>query len=186
MSPRSSPALAVIGCALAGGLVLLASGREWAQATLPPGSGGSGSLSVTGHQVTASIPAIAYALLALAVAILASSGFMRRVVGGVVTLVGVLAIAVALHARGDVSQALSDQEHGATGIAVHASANGWWVVVVIGGLLAIAAGSLTVVKAGAWSRMSEKYDAPTSTSAPTADPGASTWDALDRGEDPTE
>jgi uncharacterized membrane protein (TIGR02234 family) len=185
MTRRTSPALAVIGCAVGGLLILLTSGREWAHTTVPAGSGGSGSLSVTGHQVSSSIPAVSYALLAMAVAVLASSGFMRRVVGAFVTLVGVLAVVVALNARGGVSGALADQEHGATGIAVHASANGWWVLVVIGGLLAIGAGVTTLLQSGAWSRMGEKYDAPSS-AAPAKDPGAVTWDALDRGEDPTE
>jgi uncharacterized membrane protein (TIGR02234 family) len=185
MTRRTSPALAVAGCAVGGLLILLTSGREWAHTTLAASSGGSGSLSVTGHQVSSSIPAVSYALLALAVAILASSGFMRRVVGSLVTLVGILAVVVAFYARGDVSHALADQENGATGITVHASANGWWVFVLVGGLLAIGAGAVTMVRSGAWSRMGEKYDAPTS-APPTKDPGAVTWDALDRGEDPTE
>jgi uncharacterized membrane protein (TIGR02234 family) len=185
MTRRTSPAMAVVGCAVGGLLILLTSGRQWAHTTLGPSSGGTGALSVSGHQVSASIPAVAYALLALAVAVLASSGFMRRIVGMLVTFVGILAVVVAIHARGDVSHALSDQEHGATGIAVHASANAWWVLVLIGGVLAIAAGALTMLHSGAWSRMGEKYDAPTS-AAPTKDPGAVTWDALDRGEDPTE
>lgn len=185
MTRRSSPLLAVVGCAVGGLLVLLTSGRQWAHTTLAANSGGTGSLSVSGHQVSSSIPAVSYALLALAVAILASSGFMRRIVGAMVTLVGSLAVVVAIHARGDVSNALSDQEHGATGIAVHASANGWWVLVVIGGVLAIVAGMATMLRSGAWSGMGEKYDAPTS-APPVRDPGAVAWEALDRGEDPTE
>ena len=39
-------------------------------------------------------------------------------------------------------------------------------------------------RSGAWARMGEKYDAPTAP-PPTKDPGAVAWDALDRGEDPT-
>lgn len=183
MTGRSSPAVAVIATAVGGLLILLTSGRQWAETTLP---GGAGRLAVTGHQVSAAIPATAYALLALAVAILASSGPIRRVVGGFVVLLGSLAVVTAIKARGHVAAALADQEQGAIGRVVHASANGWWVVALLGGGLAIGAGALTLVRSGAWSRMGAKYDAPTAAPPPTRDPAAVTWDALDRGEDPTE
>lgn len=188
MTLRRSPALAVIACAVGGLLVLLTSGRQWGHTPGQTGSSGANStsgLTVTGHQVSGSIPAVAYALLALAVAILASSGMMRRVVGVFVTGIGAAAIAIGIYYRGQVGVALANQEQGATGKAIHASANGWWVVVVVGGLLALVAGLLTAIRSGQWSRMSEKYDAPTA-AAPKRDPAAVAWDALDRGEDPTD
>lgn len=185
MTRRSSPAQAVVGCAMGGLLILLTSGRQWAHTPGTPGSSLTSGLSVTGHQVSGGIPALAYALLALAVALLASSGLMRRLVGVLVAMTGGGAIALAIYARGHVAKALAHQETPAFGRAVHASANGWWVLVLVSGVLAIAAGALTTLHSGAWSRMGEKYDAPSST-PPTKDPGAVAWDALDRGEDPTE
>ncbi|MBV9487717.1 MAG: Trp biosynthesis-associated membrane protein [Solirubrobacterales bacterium] len=181
-----SPAAAIVVCLVGGLLVFLTSGRVWARATAPNVTGGDGSatLSVTGHQVAASIPATGIALMALALAILAASGMMRRLVGGVTVLLGVAAVGVAIAARGNVSKALEDREVGATGLAVHASANGWWVVTLVGGLLALAAGLLAIRYAPAWSGMAERYDAPGATQ-PKRDPAAVAWDALDRGEDPT-
>jgi uncharacterized membrane protein (TIGR02234 family) len=180
-----SPAAAVLACAAGGLLVLLASGRQWAHTTLAnAGSGGSATLTATGHVVAPSLPALALALLALSAAILASKRLMRRVVGVVIVFVAAAAVGVSVAARGDVSAALEHREVGAQGLAVHASANGWWVVAAIGGLIAVVAGAMTVLRAEQWSGLGAKYDAP-SAPTPTKDPAAVAWDALDRGEDPT-
>jgi uncharacterized membrane protein (TIGR02234 family) len=188
MSPRRSPAGAVIGCAIGGLLVLLASGRQWAHTTIPNVAGeGPTKLSATGHVVAPSLPAIGIALLALAAAILASKRWMRRVVGVVIVLLAGAAVGVAISARGDVSTALKHREVGVQGLAVHASANGWWLVATVGGAIAVLAGALTVLRAKDWTAMGAKYDAPGATSAarPAQDPAVVAWDALDRGEDPT-
>lgn len=185
MTARRAPAVAILSCALGGLLVLLTGGRQWAHTTLAGVDGaGRSTLSVAGHQVAPSITALGIALLALAAATLASNGILRRIVGVLVVLVAGAAIGVAVTARGDVSSALRHREVGPTGFAVHASANGWWIVTLIGGLLALAAGVLTVFHSDGWSRMGEKYDAP-SARRPTKDPATVAWDALDRGEDPT-
>jgi uncharacterized membrane protein (TIGR02234 family) len=185
MIARRSPAGAVIACGGGGLLVLLASGRQWAHATVSNISGGgSAQLSVTGHVVAPALPALGIALVALAAAILASKRTMRRIVGVVIVAVAAGTVAAAVTARGDVSSALEHREVGVQGIAVHASANGWWVLATVGGLLALVAGVLTVVRAEQWSALGAKYDAP-SAPAPTKDPATVAWDALDRGEDPT-
>jgi uncharacterized membrane protein (TIGR02234 family) len=185
MTARRAPAYAVIGCALGGLLVLLTGGREWAHTSLSGVAGaGRSTLSVTGHQVAPSITAVGISLLALAAAILASNGVMRRLAGVLVVLVSGAAIGIAITARGDVSAALRHREVGPTGFTVHATANGWWVVTAIGGVLALSAGVMTVFHSQRWSQMGEKYDAP-SAQRPTKDPATVAWDALDRGEDPT-
>jgi uncharacterized membrane protein (TIGR02234 family) len=184
-SARRSPAVAVLSCAVGGLLVLLSSGRQWAHTTLVVAAGGNHvALSVTGHTVAPSLPALGVALLALSAAIIASNRLMRRIVGVVVVFIAAAAVGVGFAARDDVSSALEHREVGVQGLVVHASANGWWVVAVLGGLLALGAGILTVVRADQWSALGAKYDAPTSP-APTKDPAAVAWDALDRGEDPT-
>jgi uncharacterized membrane protein (TIGR02234 family) len=165
--------------------VLLTSGRQWAHTTVHTVSGGGATtLSVSGHDVEPSLSALGIAMLALAAAILASNGLMRRVVGVVVVLVAASAVAVAIVGRAHVSAALENGEVGAKGIAVHAAANGWWVVALVGGLVALAAGLLTTFRSGSWGGMGAKYDAPAAPK-PARDPAAVAWDALDRGEDPT-
>jgi uncharacterized membrane protein (TIGR02234 family) len=176
---------AVLAIAVAGGLVLLSSGREWAHTRVTVPAGSPATLHVTGHNVAPSLPAVGIALLALAAAVLASSGVMRRLVGLVVVVVGAGTLGVAFSAPGDVSSALEKREVGAAGIVVHASANGWWVLVAVGGLVALAAGLLTVARGVSWPGLGAKYDAPTAAPRPK-DPAMAAWDALDRGEDPTD
>jgi hypothetical protein len=181
---RRSPIWAVASCFAGGLLILLASGRQWAHTSVRGVEGGAAvALSVTGHQVASSLPALGIALLALSFAIVAASGVMRRLVGVVIVIVSGTAVGVSIAARSDVSAALERREVGAQGIVVHATANGWWLVATIGGLLAVAAGVMTVIRANRWSAMGERYDAPQS--KPAADPAAGAWEALDRGEDPT-
>jgi uncharacterized membrane protein (TIGR02234 family) len=164
---------------------VLASGRRWAHTTVHNVAGqGSSSLSATGHVVAPSLPAIGIALLALAAAILASKRLLRRVVGVIIVLLAATAVYVAVTAPGHVSSTLKGREVGAQGLAVHASANGWWLVATLGGVIALFAGVQTIRRAGDWSAMGAKYDAP-SAPRPTQDPAVVAWDALDRGEDPT-
>jgi hypothetical protein len=185
MIGRRSPAAAVVGCAVGGLLVLLASGRQWAHARVPGvAAAGSQSLSVTGHVTAPSLPALGIALLALAAAILASKRLLRRVVGLAIVVLSGAVVGVAVNARGDVSSALAAREVGAQGIVVHASANAWWLVAAIGGVIALLAGALTVIRAREWAALGAKYDAP-SARPRQQDPSVVTWDALDRGEDPT-
>ena len=182
--PRRSPALAVVGCAAGALLVLLASGRQWAHTTLRAAAVGGEVLSANGHEVAPALPALGLALLAMAGAILAARRILRQVVGVVVVAIAAATVAVSISARGQVSSALQQREVGAQGIAVHASANGWWLVAGLGGLLAVAAGGWTVVRAREWSGLGARYDAPAAP-PPARDPAAVAWDALDRGEDPT-
>jgi hypothetical protein len=128
---------------------------------------------------------VGIALLALAAAVLAASGVMRRIVGLVVLAIGGSTIGVAITARGQVSDALESKEVGAAGFPVHATANGWWVLVLLGGLLTLVMGVLTVARGAQWAGLGAKYDAP-NTAAKPKDPAMSAWEALDRGEDPTE
>jgi uncharacterized membrane protein (TIGR02234 family) len=185
MTARRSPAGAVIGCAAGGLLVLLASGRIWARTTLHEvAGGGTATVTVTGHVVSPALPALGVALLALAAAILAARRWLRRAVGLVIVALGGAAIAVGVTGRGDVSSALEHREVGVQGLVVHASANGWWLVATLGGLLAVLSGALTVLRAADWMAMGAKYDAPNAPKR-VQDPAVVAWDALDRGEDPT-
>jgi uncharacterized membrane protein (TIGR02234 family) len=184
MTARRSPVIAVAACALGAFALLLASGRQWAHTTLGGIAGDRTALSVSGHQVAPSLPALGVALLALAAAILAARGVVRRLVGVVIVFVAAAAVGVAVSAPGDVSSALAHRELGAQGLVVHASANGWWLLAAVGGLLGLVAGVLTVFFSEQWTGMGTKYDAPTAP-RPAKDPAAVAWDALDRGEDPT-
>jgi uncharacterized membrane protein (TIGR02234 family) len=175
---------AVLGVAAGGGLVLLSGSQKWAHARVRVPAGTPATLHVTGHDVAGSLPALGIALVALAAAILAASGAIRRIVGLVVVAVAATTLGVSVTAPGQVSAALEKREVGAAGIAVHATANGWWVPALLGALLALGGGLLTIVRGGSWGGLGAKYDAPTAAPRPK-DPAMAAWDALDRGEDPT-
>jgi uncharacterized membrane protein (TIGR02234 family) len=178
---------AVVGVAVAGAVVLVASGRTWASTMVRVPGLSTSDVSVTGHAVEPSLPALGIALLALAAAIIAARGRLRRVVGVVIVAVGAIAFGVAVAGRSAVSSALTHHEVGGAAIPVHGSANGWWLVAAAAALLGVLVGVATAVRGGHWAAMGGKYDAPgTVPSRPAADPAEAAWQALDRGEDPTE
>jgi uncharacterized membrane protein (TIGR02234 family) len=180
---RRSLAQAIAACAFGGLLVLVASGRVWSRATVTS-LGHPVRLVATGHSVAPALPALGIALIALAGGVLAARGVLRRIVGVVVVFVGAVTIGVAVTAPGDVSTALEHKEVGAQGIAVHGSANGWWVLALAGAVVATLAGAATVARGERWAALGARYENP-GAPAPVADPAAEAWAALDRGEDPT-
>jgi hypothetical protein len=113
---------------------------------------------------------------------------LRRVVGVVIVVLGATAVAVAIAGRGAVSSALTSHEVGGLAIPAHGTANGWWIGAVLGALVATSAGLLAAVRSGEWAAMGRKYEVPDAAqpAVPKGDPADTAWDALDRGEDPTE
>jgi uncharacterized membrane protein (TIGR02234 family) len=179
-------AAALVAVAIGGALILVASGRVWSTATVHVPGAPTSTVSVTGRTVEPSLPALGIALLALAVAVIAASGVMRRLVGAVVALLGAIAVGTAIAGRGAVSSALTAHEIGDANIPVHGTANGWWVLAAIGGAIALLVGIVVTARSNRWAAMGRKYEAPQPKIAATADPSDSAWEALDRGEDPTE
>jgi uncharacterized membrane protein (TIGR02234 family) len=179
---------AVAATAVGGLLVLMASGRVWSRTTVAIPAAASTRVSVTGHAIEPSLPALGIALLALAAGLIAARGVLRRIVGGVIVVLGVTALAVAIAGRGAASSALTSHEVGGLAIPAHGSANGWWIGAAIGALIALAAGLLAAARSGEWAAMGRKYEVPDTTRPTVAkgDPADTAWDALDRGEDPTE
>ncbi|HVS68461.1 MAG TPA: Trp biosynthesis-associated membrane protein [Mycobacteriales bacterium] len=178
----------LVGLVVGGVLVLVASGRVWSSTTVNLPGAPASPVSVTGHAIEPSLPALAIALLAMAAAVIAARGRMRRAIGVLITVVGGAAVAVALAGRAAVSSALTSHEIGGLGVPAHGTANGWWVVAAVGAVDAALAGLAVTFGSGTWAAMGQKYEAPQSTAPVTAgaDSAVGTWDALDRGEDPTE
>lgn len=184
MTGRRGLLVAVVAVALGAGLVVLSAGRRWAAATLTAATGARVHVTVAGHDVAGSLPALGLALLALAVAVLATRRWLRRLVGVVVVTLGGVVVGAAVAGRADVGPALAHRAFGVQAPVVHASASAWSVVAVLGGVLAAVGGALTVVLGHRWPGMGARYDAPGDRPRPV-DPSAAAWDSLDRGEDPT-
>jgi uncharacterized membrane protein (TIGR02234 family) len=189
-------AVAVVGAVAAGGLALSAGGQTWVTATverlepLPPVTE-----QLTGSELAPLVPAGGLVLLAAAVALVAVRGAGR-------VLVGLLA-AVAGGALGwsGLRTLLTDADVTAAGVVGSGTPGStltaevsaaWPALVLVAGLLAVAAGLLTVLRGSSWPGMGRRYERPASAApAPVRrrtdeDRALDAWRALDRGEDPTE
>ena len=176
--------VAVLGCALAGAVLLIAAGRTWGAATVQANGSARQHVSVTGHAIAASLPALGIALLALAVAMVAATGVMRRLAGLLVVVVGGSAVAAAVRAHGDVGSALAARVFASHAESVGGSRSVWWLFAVVAGALAVVAGALVVITGGRSSGLDARYDAPDTSSAPAGQP-VDDWDAIEHGQDPT-
>ena len=169
MNPRRSLTVAVVACAVASAVVLLAASRVWGEViTLRPAPLPPTVTRRSGASFMPWLPALGAVGLAGAGALLATRGVVRIVLGGLLTVCGVGVAVVALVPLGD----------GAAPV--------WPVVSAVAGLFIAAIGIFTVRVSRGWPAMGTRFERPASPSAPTPQASkADLWDALDRGEDPT-
>ncbi|QYC40742.1 Tryptophan-associated transmembrane protein [Nonomuraea coxensis DSM 45129] len=169
-------AVTVLGCLL----VLLAAGRTWVSVAQ------AGAETPTGGDLGPVLTPVALAGLAGVVAVLATKGAGRRVVGGLLALCGAGAGAgtwTALDGSAVTDWlAARNTLRGATGLTWH-FVTLWPVVAGAGALLLAAGGVLAVVRGGRWAGMSARYER---RGPVPADGDKALWDALDRGDDPTD
>jgi len=174
-----------LGCwVLAAAVALVAAGRVWGEVTVRSAAGSRVHAQVTGHDVAGALAPCAAALFALALFVLASRGWLRRLTGALGALLGVVIVVTALAGRGDIGAALADKAFGVQSGTLHSPMTVWPWLAVLAGLLAVACGVLTALIGPRWSGLGRRYDAPGAPPA-VADDDASRWAALDRGEDPT-
>src|SRR4051794_3484302 len=153
------------------------------------------------HEVVFGVPGrtidsapTAFALVALAgvVAVLATRGFVRRLIGGVLVVAGAGLVWRALASAAAVSSGrarllVADKRSSVdlTGLTPHASAHPLWpALTVLCGLSVTAAGVLLAWRGHHWQVMSARYEAP-DPERDRARAATTMWSALDRGEDPT-
>lgn len=186
MSPSARRELiaAMAAALLAALLLFVASSAHWAHGTgrRPAGSSFVAvHASVTGRAVAGVIGAVALLALAAVVAVPATRGRGRLIAGLLVTAGGVAGAVGAVTAR---SQAAAQLRHRLPAGAV-VSTDPWWLAALAGGVLLAVVGLVLAVRGPAWSALSSRYETPAArrTKHPAGDAG--TWDALDRGEDPT-
>jgi len=172
----------MLGCAVAGGLMVLTAGRVWGAVTVRAATGSRVHVELPGHDVVAALSPLGVAVLVLGVVLLATRSWLRRAVGAVVVVIGAAIVAAVIANAPDVPKLLSHRAFAASGAAVHAGANGWAVLAGLAGGLAVFAGALVMVASQNWPALGARYDGP---AAGVRDPATTAWDALDRGEDPT-
>ncbi|MFE3447869.1 Trp biosynthesis-associated membrane protein [Nonomuraea sp. NPDC059194] len=171
-------------CAAGAGLPLLAAGRVWTSVTY----GAAAPVELTGGDLAPAGQPLALAALAAMVALFATKGVWRRIVGGVLALCGAGVALLAWQGADDSAARELAARRNPVGAAtqevtalVHAV---WPYVALAGGALLVAAGVLAAVRGTGWASMSGRYDRPRTDAGPRDD--KSLWEAIDRGDDPTE
>jgi uncharacterized membrane protein (TIGR02234 family) len=196
-SPKRQYGYALLAGAVGAGLILLAMRAQWAQAVFTPQKPLTAEVvNVSGTDLVPLAGALALATLAGLVAVIATRGVARRVVGVLLALFGagagaavlttVTAATVLSVAAGKVASPESAALSGAagsttsgsstsgavvvTGSAGHAIMTGapWHVAVIVGALLIFAAGLATALRGQDWPVMSARYDAPGTRAAAAA------------------
>ncbi|MQT00311.1 TIGR02234 family membrane protein [Streptomyces jumonjinensis] len=189
---RRSLAAALFLGALGAAVVLLTSGRTWAEGTASV-AGGALPLDVSGSDVNGLPTALAVVGLAALVAVFAVRGKGRRLVSALLALSGAGAAVGAFLGASDreALDAAAVQHTGDPHATIDALTHtAWPYVTLVGGALILLAGVLALRYGGRWPAMSGRYErdgSPRARKAPAVDPDRpeDLWKALDRGEDPT-
>ena len=176
--------------------VLVSYAATWVVALVPVFAGSAADaapareVTLAGRDLAPLGGAMGWVGLAAIAALLATRTWGRRVTGAVVLLAGGAAGASAVAfglteaATGGggtfVAAALGDAA-GADSTSVSITA--WWLLAVLSGLAMLVCGLLALLDGPAWPRLGARYSR--TESATSASSAAATWDALDRGEDPS-
>jgi len=176
-----------------GVLCLVAASRPWGEATVHDGLAAT-TTAVTGRDLFPLAPAVGLLAVAAVVAVPAARRVGRRVVGtvlvaaGLATALGSYGLALELPAR---VMTWAERSGSTTGPVEEAIAEPNWArLTVLGGVLIAGAGLAVAVRGPRWPGMGTRYERDARAGEPRTDPpptvtGRETWDALDRGDDPT-
>lgn len=181
----------------AGGVLgLVAAGQSWGSASVPT-SFTATSVTVTGRDLDPLASAVPLVALAAVILVPAVRGVGRRVAGAVLvalaTAMCVTSVIVVADLAGRVQTWITSAPDHSGGVQEVSTAPGWAMASVVAAVLVVGGGVLVAWRGPRWPGMSRRYQrparptTPVSTQAPR-DPArrpADTWDALDRGDDPT-
>lgn len=196
MTPRRLYGPVVLATFAAGGAMVLAAGRPWARVTVTGPGVPDDVVTASGNQAVPLVAALGLVVLTGALAVLATRGLARRVVGALVLLLGLAAAVLALGGAGATSAALDSAVEASPSFTGGTPLEGreltpWRVLTGVVALVAAGLGATIVALAPHWPAMSGRYDRPAT--GPDARPGATAqptdddlWKALDEGRDPTE
>jgi hypothetical protein len=161
-------------------LVLLGLSGYLTWVSANPGNGRA-DVVFNGYTITKAPVTLALASVVAVVVTKLAGTLLRRVLGGLVALLGAVAVIVALtvrpggaelsRLRPELSDVIADQVTQSLGVAP------WFAL--SGGIALVAAGLITASTAHRWRRPTARYERD-----PAASP-ADQWKAIDAGEDPT-
>jgi uncharacterized BrkB/YihY/UPF0761 family membrane protein len=176
-TPQSRAYPAALLCLAAGGaLGLVASARTWGEAAVHDGLVTT-TVQVSGRELVPLGPAVALLALAAVVAVPATRRTGRRLVGAVLATAGLVTAGWAAVVTTDLTVQ---------------TAPAWAVVGTAAALLIAGTGLAVLIRGAGWPALGRRYERRAARLDPPAagDPsdlraGRETWDAMDRGEDPT-
>jgi len=170
-------------------LMLLAEGRPWVRGRVADGLVGASEIAVPGSGAAPGLLAVTLVVAAGAVVVATATERIARLAGAVLLAASLTVLALA-------SSVLRDP---AGSLRAHALSGGTlttpeitqartlaWVWPAVAGALVVGLGAgVTLVRAGRWRSGRSRYERPAAGEPPA---GASDpmWDALSRGEDPTD
>lgn len=190
---RVSLAFALIADLAGAAGVLLFAGRVWQRVRvtrvrpLP-----DAVANLTGRDLYPALSAFALIALAGVIAIAATRGWGRRVVGLALAASGAVIGWYAVDGLSAVSPGRARSSI-ASGVGIdsssvpHVGLDGTWAgLTIASATLIVTAGVLTIVNAQRWSGLASRYEAPTAGArTERGNPDIALWSALDRGDDPT-
>jgi uncharacterized membrane protein (TIGR02234 family) len=172
--------------------ILLIATREWQTVTtVRPRPFGTDVLGVSGRTVDGAITALALVALAGVVAVIATKGPARRVIGALVAVAGLGLVWRTSTAFGAVSGARARSLVGAkhpqvVGTAQVTTHPVWPTLSLVAAVLVVAAGVAVALRGGQWAGMSSRYERQAvDPEQARARADASLWTALESGDDPT-
>lgn len=167
---RRELAAVIVAVAVGGGLGVLATARAWSTVVITRLAPlGPVRHDVSGRTLQPGVIGLAVVALAGVLAVLATRGVTRRVVGAVLVLAGAGMVWLSLGGLSAVSAARGRQLVAdartvaglATAPATHVTVHSAWVVLAaVGGLSVAAGGVTTAVRGGQWRAMSARYESP--------------------------
>lgn len=212
MSDRRALAIAIVGGLAAGGLALLGVSQTWAQVEIAVAGVPSSTIEVSGTSAVPWVGALTLVILAGALAIVPTGGWLRRVVGVIVGLAAAGAVIGTLTAGPAIDDALTEKlaqspaSGGVNDAAVVAAADhpAWRWLSLVGSTAGLAVGLFVASRGQSWPTMGSRYDAPASRREDAGGPepdqpdqpadaaesdqpaeNADLWRAMDEGRDPT-
>jgi uncharacterized membrane protein (TIGR02234 family) len=181
----------VLGTLAAGGLAFFTASRTWAHARIAAEGLPPDTVKVSGSDAQPIVTALALVAVTAALAVLASSPRLRRVMGVFTVIVALAGIVVVLTGGSSVDDAVakavkvSPAFTGSNTPATHHTI--WLALTVVAFVLVAGLGAVTARFGPIWPTMGSRYDAPrvrAAKEAPQTD--ADMWKALDEGHDPTQ
>jgi uncharacterized membrane protein (TIGR02234 family) len=177
--PRSA-LIAALGIGLGVVVVLLSSSPTWLRVTI---RASRTDVTLTGHNVAGSAVPLALVAAAGLIAVALVRSWARRLLGALIAAAGVGVLIAVMQVVADPHRAARNSSKVRSAGAFVSARLDWPPYVgALGAVLIIVGGLVAFGYAGAWPGPTSRYERATARAARPAD----AWEALDRGEDPTQ